>query len=230
MKLSAACLAFPLLAASFLAACDTETGANGLVLFTPQDCGNAPSCDLDNGVAVGGSLWIELDGAEGVDIDGVTMISSDPGVFDVIGYRPGTWPEFEILGIGAGYADMIVIDRHGVEMDYSEIEVSNTSEIDIVSTDGDAIGPFVESGYDQVWEVNAGRLVAFDVLSQDGFGTSLVGEIDWLVEIDEILLASMDSDADVARGRLRFRIATGEYPVSFYSPSGTALRALIRAR
>jgi hypothetical protein len=230
MKLSALCLAFPLLAASALTACDTETGANGLVDFTPHECGNAANCDLDNGVAVGGTVWVELDGIDDVDLDGATLSSADPNVFEVIGYRPGTWPEFEIIGNNPGYADMIVFDRDGYEMDYLSVAVRDVGRVDVESRDGAAVGPLAEPGFDAVWEVNAGQRVAFDAVAADDLNGSPIGEIDYLVEVDEVLLANMESTDELAHGRLRFTVGAGEYPVTFTAPSGAYTRVLIRAR
>ena len=51
-----------------LAACEgwnyVETGERGKLSFTPDECGRASGCDLDDAFAIGGSALVRLDAVD----------------------------------------------------------------------------------------------------------------------------------------------------------------------
>ena len=63
--------------ASF-AACtwnEVEDGRLGRLEMTPSECGQ-PGCDLDDGIAVGGTLDLSLRAKDNVDISDLRLVSS----------------------------------------------------------------------------------------------------------------------------------------------------------
>lgn len=219
-----------------LSACEgwnhVETGAYGVLTFTPNDCGRAAGCDLDVPIVVGGRAQLDLDTVDDhADVEGITLIASAPWVLDVVPRTTGAlWSEWDLIGTDAGWTDLIAIDKFGYEVDYVTVEVRRPEALALEPAYGDAVGPTSDrEGYAEVWTVNAGAEVAFDVRPWRG-ARELMGRVEYDVVIDELLLAALTPDARLVEGYLAFRIAAGEYPVRFVAPDGTVLDVLIVAR
>lgn len=214
-----------------LAACSgwnsVETGERGALTFTPDECGR-DGCDLDDPIVVGGSTIVTLESADSrYSVVGLTLISSDPYVLDVYPvYLGSSWSEWRVDGVGPGRADLIAIDEYGYEIDYIGVDVRFADYIYLEHTRGSAVGPsFDRQGFDEVWTVNAGRDVAFDVTPMLG-GRDLMGQLAYAVEIDEVLFASSDPGARLDLGHVSFNAPAGEYAVFFTAPDGMTLSVL----
>jgi hypothetical protein len=219
-----ALLALPL---ASLAACnwnEVEQGRLGVVELTPSDCGQ-PGCDLDDGVAVGGSLEITLAGQDGVDVSDLRLISSAPWILEVTEEQWGLEPRFRVLGRGAGLADLIAIDRYGYEVDYLPVEVATISAFEVVAI-ADGMTMSTVPGLGRLIEVPAGTELELEV---DGTsrGRVLTGDVQLLVEIDGAIAAAMMPGSDPARGELRFRAPSGTHDLVFRAPGGASERVRI---
>lgn len=228
LRFASTLLALPL---ASLAACgwnEVETGKNGLVEMIPDECGKF-GCDLDDGIAVGGTLSISLRGTDGRDASDLRLVSSAPWVVDVIATEGTSFdPEFRILGTGAGYADLIAIDRAGYEVDYLPVEVANISDVAIdVSADG--MQPIAVVGVDEAYQVPAGVELELDVAGR-AFGRELTGDVQYQVALDEALARNMLSDSDVARGHLHLIVPSGVNDVRFLAPGGARKTVRIISR
>ena len=103
------------LAATVLAAvgCNTsQEGANGNVLFTPDQCGRLDGCDFADSIGVGGTIQVHIQGIDGFSTAGVTLASNDEDVLYIqaigdVGGKP-TW---EATGTGAGVDPLIEKER-----------------------------------------------------------------------------------------------------------------------
>ena len=229
MKRSTLFLALVPLAA--LAACnEVTTGDHGVLTFTPDDCGE-DFCSLDNDLAVGGSTVVTLEAAyEGDDVSGLTLISSDPTVLAVQRIDDGVYSsEWRVTGTGSGYAQLIAIDYAGYEIDHTDLDVRHADRLDVHRERGDAVGPSARAGYDQVWTVNVGTLVELQVAPYR-HGSRMMGTMAYRVDIDQVLFDGLATGSDVDNGELAFKVAAGEYDVSFVAPDGHALSLLIVAQ
>lgn len=207
---------------------EVETGKNGLVQLTPDDCGQL-GCDLDDGIAVGGALTIRLSGTNGRSAADLDLVSSAPWVLDVLSAdRFGSEPEFRVLGTGAGRVDLIIVDRAGYEIDYLPVEVATISDLGI---EADAAGMTELSviGADRAFEAPAGAAVQLDVTGR-AFGHDLTGDVQYLVELDAAIAAGMRGDADVARGHLHLTMPAGDHGLRITAPGGASQRVLLRGR
>ena len=213
-----------------LAACnwnEVETGRLGRVELTPSNCGQ-PGCDLDSGLAVGGSLDLSLQGKNGLDVSDLRLVSSAPWLVEV---RPngfdGLVPTFSLLGNAAGLADLIVVDRYGYEVDYLPVEVATIADFDVTVV-ADGMIESLSSGI-RTFEVNAGAQVTVHV---DGTsrGQVLMGEVQLLAELDAAIATSLAPASDPARGDLSFTAPLGNHDVVFTAPGGTRVQLRIVGR
>jgi hypothetical protein len=224
------------LAASVFAGCDwnsVETGANDIVEFIPDECGNVGGCDLTAGLVVGGTTLVELDAVDVEDdVSDLHLESSDPWIADVIGQDLGSFrPSFRVEGVNAGYVDLIAVDDWGYAVDWITIEVVEADRLYLEHHEGAASGPnaFPVDGFDEVWSINADEVVEYALLASDG-PFDLMGEIDYFVEVDEVLAAGMTADADLGNGLLRFSVPAGDYGIRYTAPTGIYRDILFSAR
>jgi hypothetical protein len=217
LRLSSLLLALPL---TSLVACqwnEVETGKNGLVEMTPSECGK-PGCDLDDGVAVGGTLLVKLTGTDGHDARDLSLVSSAPWIVDVIGQEGGTFdPEFRIAGNAAGRADLIAIDSWGYEVDYVPIEVAAISDL-AIDANADELNVI---GVDVAYQAAAGSELRLDAVGLSR-GRELTGDVQYLTELDAPIAQAMLDGADPSRGHLRFTVPTGDHDVRFTAPGGAS--------
>jgi hypothetical protein len=216
-----------------ISACDgwnsVEHGRYDVLTFTPDDCARS-SCDLDDSIVVGGTFTVKLEAVNGGNIDGLTLISSDPWVMDVYPLDWGAYSaDFEVIGTGQGWADLIAIDRYGYEVDYITIRVQHADHLylDMAGGNADLAAESVPGG--EVWNVTAGERVVFDVEASSG-SWEMMGRLGFDVVIDELLLAAMDVDARLNEGHLSFLAPAGTHDVAFVAPDGTRLDVRFIAR
>ncbi len=211
-------LALPL---ASLAACnwnEVEDGRLGLLEMTPSECGQ-PGCDLDDGIAVGGTLDVSLRGKDGASASDLRLISSAPWIVDVIATEDtGLEPRFRIAGNAAGLADLIAIDRYGYEVDYLPVEVATIAGFEVAAV-ADGMQMSTVPGLGELIEVTAGTEVELDVEGTSR-GRVLTGDVQLLVELDAALAAAMLPGSDPARGELHFRAPAGSHDVVFTAPGG----------
>jgi hypothetical protein len=219
-----------------LAACNTvTTGGNGVLTFTPDECGES-GCSLDDKLAVGTSALVRLEsnsddrGKLRGDISDLTLISANPNVFEVqLVRRDSQESDWRVTAVGNGNADLVAIDPGGYEIDFTPVQVRFADRLDLVLVSGKAVGPNVRLGYDQVWTVNANQDVLFRA-ELSARGESLTGKVPFHVDIDRVLFDNLDFLNDTDAGELGFEVPAGEYPVTYQSPDGHILRALIIAQ
>lgn len=220
-------LSLPL--ATSLLACgwnEVETGRRGLVQLTPDDCGK-DGCDLDDGIAVGGSLSISLSGTDGRSAEGLRLISSAPWILDVVAESGTTFePEFSVIGAGAGSADLIVIDRGGYEVDYLPVEVERIGSLEVDAA-ADGLEPIAVVGADRAFAAPAGAELRLDVAGL-ARGRELTGDVQYVVELDAALARNLQSGSDAARGHLQLVVPAGDHDVRFTAPGGA--RTIVRVR
>lgn len=213
------------------AACDwneVETGRNGLVQLTPDDCGQL-GCDLDDGIAMGGALTIRLSGTEGRSAADLDLVSSAPWIVDIISAdRFGSEPEFRVIGNAAGHADLIVIDRAGYEIDYLPVDVAAISDFDLDAR-ADNLTELNVIGADRAFQAPAGADLELDVAGE-AFGHTLTGDVQFRVELDAALAVAMRSDADVARGHLHLTMPAGDHDLRITAPGGATQRIVLMGR
>lgn len=204
-----------------LAACnwnEVEDGRLGRLEMTPSDCGQ-PGCDLDDGIAVGGSLDVSLRGKEGVDATGLRLISSAPWIVSVIdGDVFGSEPSFRIAGANPGVAELVAIDAYGYEVDYLPVEVAAIADFDVTAI-ADGLAMSTAPGIGRVLTVQTGTEVTVE-LDGTSRGRVLTGDVQLLSELDAALASAMMPGSDPARGELHFRAPSGTHDMAFTAPGG----------
>ncbi len=212
-----------------LAACnwnDVEQGRLGRVEMIPSSCGQ-PGCDLDDGIAVGGALELEVRAKDGLDASDLGLVSSAPWIVDVVRLDSfGGSPSFALRGIGAGRADLIAIDRYGYEVDYLPVEVAAIAGFEI-SASATGLTELTLPGLGGVFEVTEGTDVDLRIVGTSR-GRELTGEVQLTVALDAALATAMLPGADPGRGELRFRAPSGSHDVQVIAPGGarTQLRVI----
>jgi hypothetical protein len=215
-----------------LAACNAaERGAEGALVFTPDRCDLVGTgCDLDDGLAVGGTVSMHLRAVDATSTVGFDLVSSDSAVFEVTSVSDqGGRPTWELVGTGAGVAQLIALDSSRTEVDFIEVAVQELDGLGLVNLLGNAVGPGQDSEFDEVWTINAGVETWFYVEPRVG-PSRILGIMSFDVAVDDLLLASMAASSNIDRGLFKFNAAAGEYPLSVAADNGTVLAVLIRAQ
>jgi hypothetical protein len=216
-----------------LAACNTsQEGAQGNILFTPDECGRLDGCDFADSIGVGGTIQVHIQGIDGFSTAGVTLASDDPMVLDVqaigdVGGRP-TW---EATGTGAGVGRIVAYDAADTQVDFLEVGVQELAGLILDPFVGDAVGPTADGTYDEIWSVNADQPTSFQVTPVIGADVPTMGVYQYVAVIDNVMEASLEEGADLGAGYLYFSAPAGDYEVSFATAfdGSIALDALIQA-
>ena len=220
------------LAFAAVACNDTETGAEGLVLFTPDQCDlMGTGCDFDDGIAVGGIVNVWISGADqSVSTVGFDLESDDPNVFTVgpIGDVAGR-PTWEIVGTGAGVARLYAVDADGSDVDFLEVAVQELEALRLVQTLGDAVGPTSDSEFDEIWQINANMETWFYIEPMVGL-ERIMGIMQYGIVIDEGLEAGLAEGSDVTGGFYKINVPAGDYTLEITADNGTFLNVLFQAQ
>lgn len=221
-------LAFALTALS-LAACDVSTdGANGLVAFTPDDCGRI-ACTFDDSVGVGGKLNLNIAGTEGVSTAGATVVSDSPELLSVVAIADvNRQPTWELQGLAAGVARLTVLDTNDEELDFLEVPIQELSGLTAENFVGDAVGPADDEVYDMRFTVNADQAVSFQISPVIGDGYPAMGRYEYTATIDATIEDTLIED-NLSEGYLYFTPTAGEHVASFENDFGQAIDLLIVA-
>lgn len=228
-RLSALLFSLPL---SLLAACEwneVEQGRLGQLELVPSDCGKA-YCDLDDGIATGGDLSITLRGRDGSSAYGLTLISEQPWIADVIALEDdGFEPRFRVLGTGPGRTDLIAIDDNGYEVDYLPVEVATIADLEVSMVSEGATSLSV-IGYDSAFEIKAGVDADLDVIGTSR-GTDLTGDFEYAVFLDAQVAGALLPGSDLGRGHLSLRLTQpGDHELTFIAPGGATERMRLFVR
>jgi|GEM_PF-2751850 len=225
LRLASLLLALPL---TSLVACtwnEVETGRNGLIELTPTECGK-DGCDLDDGVAVGGSVLLTLRGVDGKDASDLRLVSSAPWIVDVVSSDfGGIDPEFRIVGGEAGRADLIAIDQWGYQIDYLPIEVAAISDVAIDAN----VDELTVIGVDVAYQAPVGSELRLDVVGLSR-GRELTGDVQYLAELDAAIAQGVMAGSDVSRGHLKLIVPAGDHDLRFTAPGGAAKLVRIMGR
>ncbi len=213
--------------------CDTsQEGANGNVLFTPDQCGRLDGCDFADSIGVGGTIQVHIQGLDGFSTAGVTLVSDDEDVLYIqaIGDVNGK-PTWEATGIGAGVARIEAYDSTDEQVDFLEVGVQELSGLTLDPLVGDAVGPTTDASYDELWSVNADQPTSFQVTPVIGAGVPTMGVYEYVATVDNVMNDGLMDGADLAAGYLYFDVPAGDYEVNFYTAfdSAIAIDALISA-
>lgn len=223
--------AYALVIAFALAACNTsQEGAEGNILFTPDDCGRAGGCNFDDSIGVGGVINVNIAGIEGFSTAGVTLEVDDPSVLQVtpIGDVAGR-PTWELYAAGPGVARVLAIDANDDQVDFIEVGVQELSGLTLENFVGDAIGPSEDVDYDEVWTVNADQSVSFFVTPTIGAGVPTMGRYTYVATVDAALTSYIMEPERLEEGYLYFNAPAGSYAVSFDDDAGHYIDVLIIA-
>jgi hypothetical protein len=227
--------ALALASTAALAGCDwnsVTTGDHGVVEFVPDHCGHDRGCDLDDALIVGGELEVNMSAADDrASVGGLRMISDNPAVLWV---GEGEWStsydsDWRVIGVGEGWAELVVIDQFGHEVDHTDVHVQFADRLGLESRGTNALRLAPRPGYAEVWSVMAGAPVSLEVAPRRT-GDRLMGSFEYDVVIDPTLYAALDPSAKLTRGELRFHAPAGEHVVDFTAVDGTSVSVLIVAQ
>ncbi len=203
-----------------LVACnEVETGAYGVVEFTPEDCGRA-WCDFDDRLALGATIDVSLDGVDGQYVDDLHVETSAFFVAEVIAEDSTFGPSATIQGTGIGFVDLLAVDDFGYVADYLEIEVAapDALEVDVLGSTVD--GPHLAEGVDDLYFVAPGARLSLDV-SPLADGLELTGQLRYNVFLDEALYAAVEPGDDIASGRFDLVAPAGEHTVTIVTTTAS---------
>jgi hypothetical protein len=219
-------VAFVLAACAGAAACNvSEEGAEGNVIYTPDECGRLEGCDFADSIAVGGTIEVNIRGAEGVSTAGLDLVSSDIAVLTVTAIPDVGQPTWELTAVAAGVANLLAIDQAENTVDFIEVAVQELSGLRLDNLVGDAVGPTSDETYDEIWSVNAGQDVSFYVTPLVG-ADPIMGLLQYNVTIDETLENSMLEGADIVGGYYYFNAPAGQYVLNITADNGVPLDVL----
>jgi hypothetical protein len=206
----------PLLALVAAAACNvTTTGDRGVVTFTPDDCGMA-FCSLDQELAAGASIELELGSTRDESLRGLALVSEDPRVAVVFPMPLGRW---HVVGTGSGVVHLRVVDRAGIYVDGTDLLVERPRRLALRRLLGSAFTRHVAPG-EEIWVAPAARELAFRVRPFDAFGGELMGKLSLETEIESDLFDALDPASRLPEGELSFRpMAPGDYWLTVSLPT-----------
>lgn len=207
-------------------------GGEPVVEFSPISCGRI-GCDFEQRIGVGGVIGLQIRLAGGASVVGLDVRSRDPQILrafqvaDVAGQ-----PTWELEAISPGVAVLEAIDpADGDEderiLDTFEVEVAAIDSIGLVNFIGDAEGPELADGVDELWTVAADVPVSFRVTPFIE-GSATMGRYTYQVDLDPAIFNGL-IDSVVNEGRLHFIPEAGDMAASWADDFGRELRVLIRA-
>ncbi len=208
-----------------------STGDEGLIQFTPLDCGRT-GCSFDSAIAVGGRLSLHLFAAEGASTIGLDMRTSDAGVLSAEGVPDvGGRSTWELTAVAAGSVDLEAIepgegDGEDKVVDRLTVTVTAVARVGLENFIGDAVGPGAPGGgFDEVWTVNAAAPVSFRISVFDGADAPAMGLFDYTVTLDPELQDNL-IDRDTSKGRLYVSPPAGSWSAEWVG-GGSTFRAQI---
>ena len=202
------------------AACNSvETGANGLVQFTPDDCGRA-WCDLDDRLALGGLTDVSLDGVDGASVSDLHVETSAPWIADVVADAGTFEPRATIEGTGLGFVDLLAVDDWGYVVDFYTIEVAAPDELAVDVIGAAVDGPHPAEGVDDLYFVGADSRITIDV-SALADGSELMGRLGYSVFLDQAMFAAVEPGDDITDGHFALRAPAGEHTVTIVSTTAS---------
>ena len=208
-----------------LAACnEVESGQMGLVDFAPDNCG-ASYCDLDDGLAVGATTEVYLDGVDGSSVSDLHIESSAPWIAEVLEEQPGLSPRAVIAGNGSGTVDLLAVDDFGYVVDYVTIRVvaADSLAVDVSAVNGVAPdGPYLSDRADDLYFARAGQDLSIDATALAD-GSPVMGRQSFSVVTDADMAAGIGGQ-DVGDGRFDLRLPPGEHDL--YLSTATTWRTI----
>jgi hypothetical protein len=221
-----------LCAACLCTACGPDD-SEPVVEFSPISCGRI-GCDFEQRIGVGGVIGVQIRLADGESVVGLDVRSVQPEILGVTQVADvAGQPTWELRAISPGVAVLEAFDPPPADdedeevLDRFEVEVAAIDSIGLVNFIGDATGPAVEDGFDEVWEVPSDRPVSFRVTPFiDGAPT--MGRFAYEVSLDPKIFNGL-IDSETANGRLHFIPPKGEMPASWTDDFGRTLGVLIRS-
>jgi hypothetical protein len=150
-----------------------EPGVNGQLAFVPSECGQLV-CDFDDRLAVGATVEVEVQAADGRDVEGIELISGDSAVFEVIARDEFDLSRFTLRGTGAGTADLIGIDGAGHEIDFAPITIALATDVQLDVLGGDVQGPTAADPLTDEYQLAAGTAITITARPADA-GGALMG-------------------------------------------------------
>lgn len=221
-----------LFAALLCAACGSDSG-EPVVEFAPINCGRI-GCKFEQRIAVGGVIGLQIRLAGGESTVGLEVRSADPQILavtqvaDVAGQ-----PTWELEARAPGIATLEAVDPPEDDdekeeiLDRFDVETAAIDSIGLVNFIGEATGPTVEDGYDEVWTVLADKPVSFRVTPFiDGAAT--MGRFTYDVSLDPGIFNGL-IDSMTAEGRLHFVPPAGDLRATWADAFDRTLDVLIRA-
>lgn len=204
-----------------------EPGVNGKLAFVPSECGLLV-CDFDDRLALGATVEVEVQAADGRDVEGVELISSDPAVFEVIARDEFNLSRFTLRGTGAGTADLIGIDGAGHEIDFAPITIALATDVQLDVLGGDVQGPVAADPLTDEYQLAAGTAITISARPADA-GGALMGVTPFDVLIDEEIDAALDASDRLDLGNASFDAPAGGHALTFIAPGGAERTALLTA-
>ena len=202
-----------------------EPGVNGRLAFVPSECG-ALVCDFDDRLAVGATTLVEVQAADGRDVEGIELISSDGSVFEVIGRDEFDFSRFTLIGTGAGTADLIGIDGAGNEIDFAPIVIAIATDVQVDVMGGNVVGPTAADEFTDEYQVAAGESISIAARPADA-GGALMGITPFDVIIDDELDDAMDIGDRLDLGSASFETPAGGHALTFIAPGGAERTVLL---
>jgi hypothetical protein len=203
-----------------LAACNSvETGAYGVVEFTPDECGRA-WCDFDDRLALGATTNVELDGVNGQYVDDLHIETSAYFIAEVIAEDFTFGPEATIEGTGIGFVDLLAVDDWGDVVDYLEIEVAAPDALGVAVVGSSIDGPHVAADVDDLYFVAPNTRVSIDV-SPYADGSELTGKLGYSVFLDQDMFAAVEPGDDIASGKFDFMAPVGEHTITIVTTTAS---------
>ena len=227
-------LAFCVVVGSFGAAgCDTSSsGAEGVLFFTPTECGRV-GCNFNDSVGVGGALLVHISPRDStVSTVGLDLESSDESIFTIQAVPDvGGEPTWEIIGQNDGVTSLTAFDTAtGDDVDFIAVVVQELDALSSRNVLGDAVGPDLnDQDFDEVWTINADQRVSFSIDPIVG-NTIAMGRYEYTATIDAAIDDGLVDSDSLSDGHLDFSVPVGEHAASFVDNYGHTIDLLFVAQ
>lgn len=225
-KALGACL--PLVCLLFGAGCDKSTdGALGRVQFTPEHCGIpfGIGCSFDRHLTSGATVEIYVEGKDGFSSAGLDLESRTPTnlSLEVIPDLDGR-PAWRLLGEAPGRAEIAVVDRDGLEVDFLRFDV-RAPRYRVFQSDGGTAtrDSSTAMGFDASWRVATN--VDIVVRPYDDSGDQMMGILELQAELSSGW-SEVDLRGEIERGEIEYYNHNFSTPLeaTFTDPKGVQFR------
>jgi len=200
----------------------SKTGDEGVVEFTPSNCGiYSLGCSFSDDMVAGGTVDLKLSDAS------ITEVTSDAP--DIVAVSAAAEGGFVLTGVAEGLA-RISAQKDGSELDSISVRVITAERLTMYPVIAATAKPFMEEAV-EVWHIDADTPQSFYLGPKVEDHLKAMGRFafDEAQLPDEVKAGFLDTDCDFKLGCFGVNLSAGSYPIEL-SSQNLSLQARLEAK